>query len=78
MSTKYATRIHPIFETVEYGYGLLLRKVKRNSNWSFRLCPGFIILLSKTKMNLIVLENTAYTPNNIKKHIQNSYRINDS
>jgi hypothetical protein len=28
MSTKYATRIHPIFETVEYGYGLLLRKVK--------------------------------------------------
>jgi hypothetical protein len=26
-------------------------------------------------MNLIVLENTAYTPNNIKKHIQNSYQL---
>jgi hypothetical protein len=31
----------PNFETVEYGYGLLLRKVKTKFKLSFRLCPGF-------------------------------------
>jgi D-alanyl-D-alanine carboxypeptidase len=70
MSTKYATRIHPIFETVEYGYGLLFKEGENQIQiGALGYAPGFAsasYYYPKTKMNLIVLENTAYTPNNIK------------
>jgi D-alanyl-D-alanine carboxypeptidase len=70
MSTKYATRIHPIFETVDYGYGLLFKEGENKIQiGALGYAPGFVsasYYYPKSKMNLVVLENTAYTPNNIK------------
>ncbi|MDD5152301.1 MAG: serine hydrolase [Flavobacterium sp.] len=70
MSTKYATRIHPIFETVEYGYGLLFKDGESEIQiGALGYAPGFAsasYYYPKTKMNLVILENTAYSPNNIK------------
>jgi len=63
MKTKYATRIHPIFDTVEYGYGLLFKDGEQNLEiGALGYAPGFVsacYFYPQTKMNLIVLENTA-------------------
>ena len=70
MSTKYATRIHPIFETVEYGYGLLFKDGEQNIQiGALGYAPGFVSVsyyYPPTNMNLIVLENTAKNLNNFK------------
>ena len=63
MSTKYATRVHPIFDTVEYGYGLLFKDGEQNTQiGALGYAPGFVsacYYYPQTNMNLIVLENTA-------------------
>ncbi|MDW7695930.1 serine hydrolase domain-containing protein [Flammeovirgaceae bacterium SG7u.111] len=63
MTTKYATRTHPIFETVEYGYGLLFKDEEQNIQvGALGYAPGFVSACyhyPKENMNLIVLENTA-------------------
>lgn len=70
MSTKYATRIHPIFETVDYGYRLLFKEGENKIQiGALGYAPGFAsasYFYPKTKMNLVILENTAHTPSNIK------------
>lgn len=63
METKYATRIHPIFDTVEYGYGLLFKDGEQNIQiGALGYAPGFVsacYFYPQTNMNLIVLENIA-------------------
>ncbi len=63
MSTRFATRIHPIFETVEYGYGLLFKEREQNIQiGALGYAPGFASACyhyPQTNMNLIVLQNTA-------------------
>lgn len=63
MKTKYTTRIHPIFDTVEYGYGLLFKNGEENIQiGALGYAPGFVsacYFYPQTNMNLIVLENTA-------------------
>jgi len=71
MERKYATRIHPIFETVEYGYGLLFKDGENNIQiGALGYAPGFVsacYYYPQTKMTLIILENTAYNLNNFKQ-----------
>ncbi|WP_424002487.1 serine hydrolase domain-containing protein [Maribacter sp. IgM3_T14_3] len=63
MSTKYATRIHPIFDTVEYGYGLLFKDGEEKIQiGALGYSPGFVsacYFYPQTKINVVVLENTA-------------------
>ncbi|MCG8331425.1 MAG: beta-lactamase family protein [Chitinophagales bacterium] len=70
MKTRYATRIHPIFDTVEYGYGLLFKKGEENIQiGALGYAPGFVsasYFYPKTNMNLIILENTARDLNNFR------------
>ena len=67
MTTQYATRIHPIFETVEYGYGLLFKKKEQGIQvGALGYAPGFVSACyyhPQTKLNLIILENTAHSLN---------------
>ena len=71
MKTRYATRIHPVFETIEYGYGLLFKDGEQNNQiGAFGYASGFVSALyfyPQVNMNLIVLENTAYNLNDFKK-----------
>lgn len=63
MKTRYATREHPIFDTVEYGYGLLFKEGEENIQiGALGYAPGFVSAAyyhPKSKMNLVVLQNTA-------------------
>lgn len=63
MKTRYATRVHPIFETIEYGYGLLFKDGEENTKiGALGYAPGFVsscYFYPKTNLNLVILENTA-------------------
>ncbi|GGX05404.1 serine hydrolase domain-containing protein [Aquimarina muelleri] len=63
MATRYATRIHPIFDAVEYGYGLLFKDGEQNIQiGALGYAPGFVstcYFYPQKNMNLIILENTA-------------------
>ncbi|MFK8012112.1 MAG: serine hydrolase domain-containing protein [Marinicellaceae bacterium] len=63
MKTKYATRTHPIFGIVDYGYGLLFNEGQQNKQiGALGYAPGFVsasYYYPEIKMNLIVLGNTA-------------------
>jgi len=71
MKTRYATRNHPIFETIEYGYGLLFKEGESNIEiGALGYAPGFVsasYYYPKSKMNLVVLENTARNLNDFKE-----------
>lgn len=71
MTTKYATRIHPIFETVEYGYGLLFKDGEQNVQiGALGYAPGFVsacYYYPQENMNLVILENTANNLDDFKK-----------
>lgn len=71
MKTKYATRIHPIFETVDYGYGLLFKEGEQNIQiGALGYAPGFVsacYYFPSTNLNLVVLENTANNMDDFKK-----------
>lgn len=70
METKYATRIHPIFDKVDYGYGLLFQDGEQNIQiGALGYASGFAsacYFYPQTRMNLIVLENTAKNLDNFK------------
>lgn len=70
MKTKYATRKHPIFDQVEYGYGLLFKDGEADIQiGALGYTPGFVsacYYYPQTNLNLIVLENTAKDLNNFK------------
>lgn len=63
MKTRHATRIHPIFEKIEYGYGLLFKSGEENIQiGALGYAPGFVsacYYYPKINMNLVVLENRA-------------------
>ena len=71
MKTKYSTRVHPIFETVEYGYGLLFKDGEQNIQiGALGYAPGFVsacYYYPQTKLNLVILENTANNLDDFKK-----------
>lgn len=71
METKYATRIHPVFDTIEYGYGLLFKDGEQHIQiGALGYVPGFVsacYFYPQTGMNLIVLENTAHDLDDFKK-----------
>lgn len=61
MKTRYATRKHPVFDKIEYGYGLLFKDGEKNVQiGAFGYAPGFPSAnyhYPQTGLNLIVLEN---------------------
>lgn len=63
MRTKYATRIHPIFGTVDYGYGLLFQDgAQQKEIGALGYAPGFVTACyyyPQTGLHLIILGNTA-------------------
>lgn len=70
MRTKYASRIHPIFDSIDYGYGLLFR-----DGWqgleigALGYAPGFAsasYYYPQLDWHLVVLENTAYQLSDFK------------
>lgn len=71
MQTRYATRLHPIFDKIEYGYGLLFKDGENNIQiGAFGYAPGFVSACyhyPQSNMNLIVLENTARKLNDFKE-----------
>ena len=71
MRTKYATRIHPIFETVAYGYGLLFNAGEQDIQiGALGYAPGFVsacYYYPQTNMNLVILQNTANDLDDFKK-----------
>lgn len=71
MKTRYSTRNHPIFETIEYGYGLLFKKGENNLEiGALGYAPGFVsaaYYYPKSNLNLVVLENTARSLDDLKK-----------
>lgn len=62
MKTRYATREHPIFDTVEYGYGVLFKKGESNIQiGALGYAPGFVsasYYYPQSNLNLVVLENS--------------------
>lgn len=71
MKTKYATRNHPIFGTIDYGYGLIFNDGEQNTQiGALGYAPGFVSASyyhPKSKMNLIVLGNTAKNLNDFQQ-----------
>jgi len=61
MRTPYATRIHPIFDKIEYGYGLLFKEGEQSVQiGAFGYVPGFPTanyFYPQSGINLIILEN---------------------
>jgi len=63
MKTRYATRMHPIYGELEYGYGLLFEKNQSHIQiGALGYAPGFVSschYFPQSKYNLVVLENVA-------------------
>lgn len=63
MKTHFATRIHPIFGTVEYGYGLLFKEHEQNVQiGALGYADGFAsasYYFPTAKMSMVVLSNVA-------------------
>ena len=70
MSTRYATRMHPVFGTIEYGYGLLFKNGEQNEQiGALGYVPGFVSACyhyPRANLNLVMLENTANNLNDFK------------
>ncbi len=63
MSTRYATRQHPIFGEIEYGYGLLFKKGETTIQiGALGYAPGFVsasYYFPQSQTSVVVLENIA-------------------
>lgn len=70
MQTKYATRQHPIFESIDYGYGLLFKDGQQDIEvGALGYVSGFpsaCYFYPKSKINVIILANTALDLDNFK------------
>ncbi|MBC9795094.1 serine hydrolase domain-containing protein [Sinomicrobium weinanense] len=70
MKTPYATRIHPIFDKIEYGYGLLFKTGEQSVQiGAFGYVPGFPsanYFYPQTEIHLIILENTGVNLDDFK------------
>jgi len=70
MKTKYATRKHPIFGEIDYGYGLLFKDGEQNMELgALGYVAGFpsaCYFYPKSKINVIILENIALDLDNFK------------
>lgn len=75
MIKRYATREHPIFREVEYGYGLLFKRDEQELQvGALGYAPGFAsasYYYPKQNMNLVVLSNRV----NLSKGFENAFRV---
>lgn len=70
MQTKYATRQHPIFGEIDYGYGLLFKDGQQNIEVGalgyVQGFPAACYYYPKSKINVLILANTALDLDNFK------------
>lgn len=63
MNTKYATRQHPIFDAIDYGYGLTFRANEQQIQiGALGFAPGFVssnFYFPASNISLVILENVA-------------------
>lgn len=75
MSTRYATRQHPIFGEVEYGYGLLFKKAEQNLQiGALGYAPGFAsacYYYPEKNISLVVLSNRV----DLSKGFKHAFRL---
>lgn len=71
MQQEYASRNHPLCDSIRYGYGLLFQKGKNEEEiGTFGYVPGFAstsFFYPKSKISLVILSNFANDPNNLHK-----------
>lgn len=71
MIQKYETRQHPIFDEIDYGYGLTFKKNEQTIQiGALGFTAGFAscnFYFPQTKTSVIVLENTAYQLQDFRK-----------
>ncbi|WP_192346147.1 serine hydrolase [Algoriphagus sp. Y33] len=71
MKMRYATRIHPIFGQIEYGYGLLFNRGEENIQiGALGYAPGFAsacYYYPRADLSILVLENAPRHMDDIKK-----------
>lgn len=64
MTRRYETRQHPIFDEIEYGYGLTFKKDEQTIQiGALGFAAGFVssnFYFPQSKTSVIILENTAY------------------
>ncbi|MCH7402890.1 serine hydrolase domain-containing protein [Belliella kenyensis] len=74
MQQRYATRVHPILDSIEYGYGLIFKENEEQIQiGAFGYAPGFAsanYYYPQKKMHLIILSNVATQLDNFKKTFQ--------
>lgn len=71
MRTKYATRQHPIFDAIDYGYGLTFGANEANFQiGALGFAPGFVssnFYFPETGTSVVLLQNTAVRLNDFKQ-----------
>lgn len=81
MTKRYATRQHPIFGEVEYGYGLLFKRGESKTLiGALGYSPGFVsanYYFPQTKTSVVVLENVARNLDDFKQTFYHHLEIID-
>jgi CubicO group peptidase (beta-lactamase class C family) len=71
MSVKYATRQHPIFNTIDYGYGLTFKANEQDFQiGALGFAPGFVssnFYFPDSEISVVVLENVAANLDDFRK-----------
>lgn len=71
MTVKYATRQHPIFDAIDYGYGLTFRTNEQNFQiGALGFAPGFVssnFYFPASKISVVILENVAANLDDFKQ-----------
>lgn len=79
MTSRYATRMHPIYGEVEYGYGVLFNKGQSDVQiGALGYAPGFVsssYYFPQTKYNMVILENVAQGLPDFKKAFQTQINL---
>ena len=79
MCTKYATRNHPIFGKIDYGYGLTFKANENNIQiGALGFAPGYVssnFYFPKIKTSIIIFENVARSLDDFKKTFQNHLMV---
>ena len=79
MKARFASRVHPIYGEIEYGYGVLFKKGQSEiENGALGYSPGFVsccYYFPDSKCNLVVLENIAQGMPDFKKSFKTQIQL---
>ena len=79
MKSRYATRVHPIFGEIEYGYGLLFKQNENNVQiGALGYAPGFVsccYYFPESNYNVVILENVAQDIPDFKRSFNTQVQV---